>query len=435
MNPYEYIKGTFERYNRWESTFIRAMGLGLAGVGAALLIPLLCGLCFGNDVIPFLVPMLFCACVSLPLLMFFGPGRDLRPVDGLFIMVVLWGMVTAAAAVPFVMFGMSFTDGFFESMSGFTTTGATTIGDFGKYPESLFLWRSLTQWIGGIAIILIFVTLFPVLGFGGRSVFRDEMSAFGQRNFSAKMRDVAKEFCLVYAILSGIFLVACLIMGVNAFESLCLTFSTISTGGFLPYHSDVGIGVYPVYIQLLVVVFMFLGGTNFYLHYQRMYKKKGAGYLKNSEFRSMLIFFILVSAAIFGITYAAGTDVLTHVKDVVFTVVSMGTSTGFIVSDINGWMAVPAALAILFLMMIIGGSSGSTSGGLKTGRVVALLKSLTLDVKKRIHPRAVSDVKLGRETLDEGRISAAYVLLTLFMVTIIAGYLGLLILEPSLDSE
>jgi trk system potassium uptake protein TrkH len=147
------------------------------------------------------------------------------------------------------------------------------------------------------------------------------------------------------------------------------------------------------------------------------------------------MFFILVSAAIFGITYAAGTDVLTHVKDIVFTVVSMGTSTGFIVTDINGWMAVPAALAILFLMMIIGGSSGSTSGGLKIGRVVAILKSLTLDVKKRIHPRAVSDVKLGRETLDEGRISAAYILLTLFMVTIIAGYLGLLILEPSLDSE
>jgi trk system potassium uptake protein TrkH len=420
----------------WESTLLRAIGYSFAGAGIALLIPLIYELCFGDDITPFMIPMIFCICVSLPLIMLFGSGKDLRPVDGLLTIVSIWGVVTLIAAVPFMLCGMNLIDAFFESISGFTTTGATVMEDLTKYPESLILWRSFTQWVGGIAIILIFVTLFPILGFGGRSVFRDEISAFGSKNFSAKMRDTAKEFCIIYGILSGIFLIACIIMGINLFESVCLTFSTISTGGFLPHQSDIGVGIYPVYIQLLVIVFMFLGGTNFYLHYQRIYRKKGAGYLKNTEFRSMLTLFVLVSLVIFGLTYGmADTDLLTHMKEVVFTVVSLGTTTSYMVTDINGWITLPAVLGILFLLTLIGGSSGSTSGGIKAGRSVAILKSLLSDVRKRIHPRAVSEVKLGNETLDDNRISAAHIMVLLFLITIAAGYLGLLMFEPSLDGD
>ncbi|MDR0777879.1 MAG: hypothetical protein LBE48_00345 [Methanomassiliicoccaceae archaeon] len=436
MSIYRSARNLLYRFNIWESTLLRAIGYSLAGVGLALLIPILYDLSTGSDVMPFLVPMLFCLCVSLPLILLFASGKDLRPVDGLLTIVAIWCVVTLVSAIPFVLCGMTFIDGFFESVSGFTTTGATVISDFDQYQKGLFLWRSFTQWIGGIAIILIFVTLFPMLGLGGRSVFKDEVSAFGPKNFSSRMRDTAKEFCIVYGILSGIFLIACLMMGVNIFESFCLTFSTISTGGFLPFQSDTGVGVYPVYVQMLVIVFMFLGGTNFYLHYQRIYRKKGTGYLGNSEFRFMLILFAFISVIVFGLTYGvAGTDVLTHAVETLFTVVSFGTTAGYVVSDIGGWIAVPAAMGILFLLMLIGGSSGSTSGGVKTGRAVAVLRSMMSDFNKRIHPRAVSDVKLGKETLDDNIISAAYVLVILFIFTIIAGYLCLLALEPSLNGE
>jgi len=412
-----------------EGTLLRVIGLTLMGIGLAMLVPLAAALLFDESIIPFASVAVCCIIASIPMMLLFRSGKDMRPVDGLLLIFIVWGIVMLISAFPFMQSGMSPMDAFFESVSGFTTTGSTVMGSVEAYPKSLLLWRSLTQWIGGMAIILIFISVFPILGLGGRTIFRNEMSGSGTSNFTAKMKDAAVEFCIVYGVLSAIFFVICTIMSEDPFDSLCLTFTTISTGGFMSH--DGGAGVYSPYVQILIIVFMFLGGTNFYLHYQRIYRKNDAGYLKNSEFRSMLILYAVAAVVLFGLTYGLfkGTGVLTYAKDVVFTVVSMGTSTGFTVTDVNAWTAAPAAVAILFVVILIGGSSGSTSGGIKIGRAVILLKTVMVDLKKRVHPRAVLDVRMGSETLDKETVSATSVLIFLFAVTIAGGAFALMLLE------
>ena len=425
------IGAVFEPLKIWESTFLRTAGLSLFGMGLALAVPFAAALMFGEPADAFMFPTVFCFVISLPLLLMVKAGGDVRPVDGLLLMFAVWGIAMAVAAVPFIWSGMSVTDGVFESVSGFTTTGSTVMYS-PSYPapmNSLILWKALIQWIGGIAIILIFMSLFPLLGFGGRRMFRNEMSGSGSRNFTIRMRDAAKEFSVVYGILSGIFLIVCTSMGTEIFDSVCLTFSTISTGGFLPHNGNAG--SYPVLVQALIVIFMFLGGTNFYLHYQRLYRKSGAGYLKNSEFRSMIIFYSAAVLIISAMTCTVmGTDVPQHIWDVIFTVISLGTSSGIMITGIGWATAVPAAMFVLLFLMFVGGSAGSTAGGIKIGRLVTLMKSLTLDLKERLYPRAVFDVKVGGEALDDETVSATYVLVLLFIMTITAGTLALVILEP-----
>ncbi|MCL1984470.1 MAG: hypothetical protein FWG58_03620, partial [Methanomassiliicoccaceae archaeon] len=261
-------------FREWESTFLNTVGLALLGIGGMMMLPLAAALYYGDDITPFAIPMAFSIFFSLPLLLMFRPGKNMRPVDGLLLMFAIWGIAMLVGAIPFIYCGMGPVDAVFESVSGFTTTGSTIItgtGDlsFETLSKSILLWRSLTQWIGGIAIILVFMSIFPILGVGGRTMFRNEMSGSGSKGFTARMRDAAKEFTVIYAILSFIFLVACILMGVDPFESVCLTFTTISTGGFLPYYGHIE---YSVYVQMLIILFMFLGGTNFYLHYQRLYR-------------------------------------------------------------------------------------------------------------------------------------------------------------------
>ncbi|MCL2786177.1 MAG: hypothetical protein FWD81_03015 [Methanomassiliicoccaceae archaeon] len=419
---------------KWDNTFLLTVGITIMVAGIIMLIPLITALIYGDDLLPFLIPMTLCICVSAPMLLLFGFSRDLRPVDGFLLIVAVWGVVTAIAAVPFFLSGWSIIDGFFESVSGFTTTGATLISpeDFESCPNSLLLWRSLTQWIGGIAIILIFIALLPMLGFGGRSMFKNEVSGSGGKNLTTRMTDAALQFIIVYAVLSAVFLVAVLLMGVDPFDSVCLMFSTISTGGFMTH--DNGTGVYPSYVQMVILAFMFLGATNFYLHYQRIYRKKGAGYLKNSEFKWMVLIFAIASVAIFVLTFTStGTNALTHAKDVVFTVVSIGSSTGYMVTDIGPWAL--GAAGILLILVVIGGSSGSTAGGLKVGRASAIVTYLMVDVRRRLHPRGVFETKVGGETLEEGTIQAAYLLFVLFVITMVGGGVVLMVLEPGMNLE
>ncbi|MDR2866511.1 MAG: hypothetical protein LBV13_03815 [Methanomassiliicoccaceae archaeon] len=433
-------RNILERSRRWESTFLSTMGITLMGTGMILLFPLMAALWFGDDISVFLIPAVCCLCASVPLFVLFSAGRNMRAVDGILLIFAVWGVVMGIGSVPYILSGMGLIDGIFESVSGFTTTGSTVLHDDLWGMRSIILWRSMTQWIGGIAIILVFISLFPMLGLGGRLMFENEMAGSGSRNFTAKMRDAALQFVMIYGLFSVVFFVACVLMGTDPFDSVCLMFTTISTGGFLPYNdpSGLGAGIYSIPVQFLILVFMFLGGVNFYLHYQRIYRKRDAGYLRNHEFRSMIMLFAVASLIIFMISFGSVGDpnALVHAKDIIFMVVSSGTTTGFSVTGgitaAGGWLTVPVIFGTIFLLCVIGGSSGSTSGGMKIGRAVTVLKFLSLDLKRRIYPRGVFDVKVNGETMDERNTSVAYVILFLFTGTIAAGFLGLMLLEPGL---
>ena len=429
------IGNAMEAAQRWDSTLIKVSGISFMSVGIVMLVPIITGLIYGEDISPFLIPLICCLCISMPMLTLFRFSKNMRTVDGHLAIMVVWGVITTASSVPFILSGMSIVDGWFESVSGFTTTGATVITDLESCSRSLLIWRSFTQWTGGIAIILIFLALFPMLGLGGRSLFSNEMSGSGSKNLTTKMTDMAIQFAIIYAILSSIFLVAAVVMGVDPFEAICLTFSTISTGGFM-INSKTAVG-FDWFVQVLIMVFMFLGATNFYLHYQRIYRKKGAGYLKNPEFRWMVFIFAIASIFVLLTTLSDDRGILPQIKDSIFAVVSIGSSTGYMVLDSSVWADVTAGgVGILFLLALIGGSSGSTSGGIKVGRIVTVMKYLTVDVKKRLYPRGVFETKVGGEVVDETTLSAAQTLFILFTLTIVAGMVGILVLEPqiSLDS-
>ena len=375
---------------------------------------------------PFLWPVLVCLSLSGLIMLTFRMPEIVRPVDGLVMVALMWIVAIVAGSVPFMMSGMYPIDAIFESTSGITTTGSTIMDDIESWPSGILLWRSMMQWIGGMIIIIIFMLIMPMIGFGGRELFGNETSGSGAVNFSIKLRDAAKQFIIIYLMLTFVLIFILLMLGMNLFEGLCLALSTISTGGFM-CKGDSVIG-YSALIKVAVMIFMFLGGTNFYLHFKAVYRRNSSGYVHNEEFRFMLLLNILFIALAFLIvtygpnivsSFEINNDHVYNFVDVAFNVISASTTTGFVAADYDTWA--PAAVMLMFGAMIIGGSTGSTSGGLKVGRLLISLKYAFNGVKEMLHPRAIYDVRLNKSSVDNNTISASITIIILFFFTIAIG--------------
>ncbi|MDY0293831.1 MAG: TrkH family potassium uptake protein [Candidatus Methanomethylophilaceae archaeon] len=401
-----------DRSARWEGPTVHLVGIIVFGISVSLAVPVSAAVLLGEDPLPFAAPMAFCLCASLLMMSLFrmhdGP---MKAVDGLIMIGCAWLAAVAIGVIPYIMFGMPPADAIFESASGFTTTGSTIMSDIESWPRSLLLWRSMTQWVGGIATILIFLFLMPMLGFGGRTFFNNELSGSGSRNFTARMADAAKHFAIIYGALSVVLLVTLVVLGVDIYESLCMMFSTVSTGGFMCTNDS--LAGYGGLVQSIVILFMLLGGTNFYLHYKAIYKRDPRSYFRSSEFVMMVLWFLLASAIIFVLLGAGG---LEQYKDVLFTVVSLGTSTGFATVDYSLWAG--AAIAVILAVMLVGGSSGSTAGGIKVGRLLIVHKYILNGLNALIHPRAIYDVKVDGDTVEKDYVSSAVIVFMLFLGTI-----------------
>ena len=322
------------------------------------------------------------------------------------------------------IYGMPLVDSYFESVSGFTTTGFTMVRDFDSFPKSLFLWRSMTQWIGGISVILIFLYMLPAMGLGGKGLYINEISGAGSKNFSMRLRDTAESFLMIYIMLTIVQMALLFIFGVAPLDSACMTLSTVSTGGFMSNGNS--IMDYGYEVRAIDIAFMFLGGTNFYLHYKGIYKGRFKPYKSNVEFRWMLYWFAGISALISILLLDAkssyGIDaVVSTTIDTVFTVVSMGTSTGFAVVDYTDPIVwpIPIASALILLLCFVGGMSGSTAGGVKMYRLVLVVKYIKNNIYKTLHPMAVYDVKIDDHSADESAVMNAFVILSLFSITLI----------------
>ena len=373
---------------------------------------------------PFLLPIIICVSLWILIMLTFTMPDVVRPVDGLVMVAVMWIVAIAVGSVPFTMSGMPPIDSIFESTSGITTTGSTIMYDIESWPSGILLWRSMMQWIGGIAIIIIFMLILPMIGFGGRELFGNETSGSGAVNLSIKLRDAAKQFVIIYLMLTAFLVAILMVLGMSFYEGLCLALSTISTGGFMCKGDSVI--SYSVYIKIAVMIFMFLGGTNFYLHFKAVYRRNSSGYVHNEEFRFMLLLNILfIALAFLIVTY--GPDLISeniafenshvyNLVDVAFNVISASTTTGFVAANYDLWA--PTAVMLLFFVMIIGGSTGSTSGGLKVGRLLITLKYAYNGLKEMLHPRAIYDVRLNKSSVDNSTISASITITMLFFFTI-----------------
>lgn len=413
------------RFARWESTTVKILGSVEVLFAIILMFPLLVAVYYGEDTSPFITIIPALLIVGSLQYLLFKESKYFRAVNGLLMVGLSWVLVFALGMYPYVVAGMSPVDALFESVSGLTTTGATIMEDIESWPKSILIWRSMSQWVGGIAVIIIFMYVLPMFGMG-RSIFANELAGSGSSDYSLRMKNAAKSFIFVYGILTLINYVLLLLCGVGLMDATCLAFTTISTGGLMCRNDS--LAGFSDIVQVITIIFMFLGGVNFYLHYAAIYRRNRKVYRSNSEFKSLSAWFIGVSVIISlmilirigDAIHAYGmADYLQIFKDSLFTVVSIGTSTGFAVID---YMVYPDQCIILLMVVaFIGASAGSTSGGVKFGRLRIIYEFVKNSISKTLHPNAVTSVNIDGHAVDNSTVLSAVSVFLMFFVTLVVG--------------
>lgn len=400
-----------------ENIFLKSIGSIMIILALGMIPSLVYDIVDGNDLAPFLYPFLPLLIFGLIFTLFTAYPKIINPIDGLLVVTMIWVFLIAVGAVPFLLCGMDVVNSIFESTSGISTTGATIMDSIESWPRGILIWRSMMQWIGGIAIIILFMFFLPMIGFGSRALFGNETSGSGSSNLSLKLKDAGSQFVKIYMALSAILIIILLLLGTPFYESLCITFSTISTGGFMSKGDS--LASYGSLVKVVVALFMFLGGTNFYLHYKAIYQRKPSSYLHNHEFMYMIVIIVLVSLVTVGVLTMEQELTMDNFVDILFTMVSASTTTGFASIDYSQWRY--EVLALMFLAIIIGGSTGSTAGGLKITRAMIIVKHTYNGLKNALHPNAVYNVKIDGNLVDNSTITSAVSIAIMFAITVAVG--------------
>lgn len=346
--------------------------------------------------------------------------------DSFLIVTVAWIIISLSGTLPYYLSGNIpvFTDALFESTSGFTTTGSSILVDIEALPKSMLFWRALTHWLGGMGIIMLMVAIFPFFKVGATHLMTAEGSLFGVDKIKPRIINVAKRLWIVYVTLTSAEIFLLKIAGMGWFDSVCHSFATIATGGFSTQNSSL-INDSPL-IQYIVIVFMFLAGINFALHYYG-FKMKIREILINEEFRLYFFLIFVISAAIaLQLIFVSEHDVFTAIRDSLFQVVSIITCTGFVSANYELWPSF--AKTLLFFAMFLGASTGSTGGGIKIARFVLLFKSFKLIFTRIRFPNTISVVTLNKKKITEPFILSTFTFVAVYLLTIV---LGTLILTAS----
>ena len=339
--------------------------------------------------------------------------------EGYVIVATVWVVYSLFGMLPFWLSGAlsSITDSWYETMAGFTTTGSTVFTDVAAQTHSILLWRAMSQWIGGMGIIVLSVAILPMFGLGGMQLYSAEVTGVSYEKLSPRIADTAKHMWITYiglTIAEGLLLYFC---GMGKFDAICHSMATISTGGFAT-HNDSVISYSPG-IQWIILVFMFLSGINFtQLIY--LFRGKPQRIFKDEETRwytgACIIAGVILSA---GLLYHTG--LLSSVRIGLFTSVATITSTGFVAADYMIWP--PVLWVIVFFLMFTGGASGSTSGGMKWVRLAIFAKSAMAEIKRRIHPNAVIPVRFNGSTLREQTTGNIMAFMFFYLAIIVAATL------------
>lgn len=349
---------------------------------------------------------------------------DISAREGYAIVTLAWLALGMFGAMPFVLTGVtdSFAQAAFESISGFTTTGATVFTDVEALPAGILFWRAFTHWLGGMGIIVLVIAILPFLGVGGMQLFKAEVPGPTPERLRPRMTQTAKLLWLVYVGLTALQAVLYLFGGMSLFDAVTHAFSTLATGGFSTKNESLG-GFDSAYIHYVTIVFMYLGGINFTLHFRALSGRPM--YLKDAEWRFYT--WLLVGAAVI----LAGTNLLagsydvsfagieSAVRDGMFQATALITTTGFVTTDYQLWH--PFAQMVLFMMLFTGGMAGSTSGGVKIMRVMLLLKHTAMELRKQLHPRAIMLARVGRHIIREPIMANVIGFVILYFLLVLAG--------------
>lgn len=383
------------------SIVLNTIGSVLSFLGLSMIFPLICAIYYQEQVINALIFSIIITVTSgLLLKKFFPPKGYIGPKEGFAIASFGWILAGAFGTLPFLFAGTfpSFLDAYFETMSGFTTTGATVLTSIEGNPYSILFWRDQIQWLGGMGIIALLVAIFPTSGAGGMQLFKSEVPGPTPNKLKPKIKETAKILWLIYMAISALEVVCLYFSGMSLFDAITHMFGTMPTGGFTPRNLSVGAYNNPIF-EIIIIVFMFIAGVNFALHY-KVLQGNIKGLIKDREFLFysgvILISILLITTQLRLYIYSS---IFTALRYASFQVVSTATTTGFVTTNYDIWPAF--SKSILLILMFLGACAGSTGGAIKNIRIILLLKQAYRELYKLVHPRAVTPIKLGNKTIPE----------------------------------
>ena len=406
------------------------MGLLLLIEGVFLGISSLVSLYYGQyDSKALLLTTAICFCTGLIFFLLTKRAeKNIGKREGYIIVSLVWVVFSLFGSLPFYLSGAipSYTDAFFETMSGFTTTGASILNDIEAMPYGLLFWRSLTQWLGGMGIIVLSIAILPMFGIVGMQLFVAEVPGPTPDKLHPRIKDTAKRLWGIYVLFTFAEVILLKLGGMNWFDAVNHSFTTMATGGYSTKQASIEHFNSP-FIHYVIILFMFLAGTNFTLSYFALHFKFRKVF-KNEEFRYYVGFIAIFTIVIaFTLWYIEGYHIEKSFRDSLFQVVSIITTTGYATADYLQWA--PFVIVMIFALMFFGGSAGSTGGSIKIVRITLLLKNSYQELKRIIHPNAIIPVRINGKSVPPQIISNILAFVVFYMLisivsTIIISSLG-----------
>lgn len=382
-----------------------------------LLCPMFVGIIYSeNTYLDFLIPILALIVIGLPLTCLKSKDKSIYAKEGFVIVSLSWIILSLFGAVPFVLSGAipNYVDAVFETVSGFTTTGASILSNVEALPQSMLFWRSFTHYLGGMGILVFVLAIMPKYDSGVMHVFRAESPGPSASKLVSKLTFTARILYGIYVVMTLVEIIMLLFGGMPLFDSVVHAFGTAGTGGFSIKNSSIAY-YNSTYIEMVIAVFMFLFGINFNIFYLLLignFKK----ILKSEELRTYLIIIVTATLAIALNILSVTVNFGQAIRYSFFQVTSIGSTTGYVTADYDQWPAF--SKGIIIVLMIVGACGGSTGGGIKASRLVMLVKSSFADIKRLIHPRAVVPVRYENELLDKNTERNVHTYFTLWIIIV-----------------
>lgn len=413
---------------------ISILGLLLTINGLFMLLTLPFTFYYGEDWKPIIIASGITILSGLPIWLIAKQNarKELNRRDGFIVVTLGWVIMSFFGTLPYLLSGTipGLTNAFFETMSGFTTTGASILTDIESIPNGILLWRSLTQWIGGMGIIVLAVAILPMLGIGGMQLFVAEAPGISPDKLKPRIKDTAKRLWIIYVGLTGLEAILLMLGGMNFFEAINHSLTTMATGGFSPKNASIA-HYSSAYFEYVITVFMFLAGTSFTLTYF-MLKRQFKKIWSNEEFVTYVVVLGVATLLMTGFVHSSSDQSFElSFRETLFQVVSIVTTTGFVSEDYTSWT--PLITMAFFALMFIGGSAGSTAGGIKIVRHIILFKNSFLEMKRQLHPSAIIPVRFNKVAVER---SITYNVLAFIIIYFLIFSLGSIVMAwVGLDFE
>ena len=409
---------------------LRALGWFLIVLAGTMLVPVLWGLARGaGGWLPLVQGAALTAFVGAGLALAGRyAARDLHQREALLLVVLVWFAASAFGGLPFLFTPhfTGFTDTFFETASGFTTTGASILPNVEVLDEPIQFWRHFTHWIGGMGIVLLVIAILPVVGHGGMQLYRAEFSGARSDRLKPRIAETALALWKIYVALSIAEFLLLRVAGLSPFDAICHTFATLGTGGFSTKAASVG-GFRSPAAEWIIALFMFLAGMSFIQHYRLFRERQWRSVTQDYEMRAYTLLVVLATAALAAsLVWQNGFGVERAVRGAAFQVVSIATTTGFASENYELWS--PLSHVVLLLLMYVGGCTGSTAGGIKVSRAVLLGRVVSREMKRIVERRGVFAIRLGGEAVSEAVVQSV---LNLVYLALLVNAVGTILLAAA----